>query len=631
MCLRLNGWLLVFLLTALVAGCSRESTPPADTAKAAVPAAEPADSSPEFSNLLPVIGGRAGYAGAESCRECHQDQHASWHRSYHRTMTQLAAPAATAAQFNGVVLTNNGTRFRLSQQSNELWVRMEKLVADAGNQLADDGLDVRLSLVTGSHHMQVFWVPNGAGNCQVGFPFTWLIPEARWVPRGSTFLRPPDTLHQSETWNIVCARCHSTAPEPHLDKVNRRFDTRVAEMGISCEACHGPAERHVAFEQTARRENHDTKGMTNHAIIHPEKLDPRRASQICGFCHSMKWYDNAEGWSQDGFRYRPGDDLEATTPIIRPRQLEQQPWLKKVLAANTNLLNEFFWRDGMVRVSGREYNGLLESPCYRGGKFSCLSCHSLHSSEPDDQLAKNRTDNRACIQCHERFREPAQVTAHTHHAGGSSGSECYNCHMPHTTYGVLSAIRSHEISSPKVEDELTTGRPNACNLCHLDRPLQWTAQQLEKWYRQPLPPLDPEQTDVADSVRLALSGNAGQRILMAWHLGWQPAHDASGPTWKTPVLAQLLEDPYAAVRCVAERSLRQLGVGIPSGYDYSTHPGSIPVRNLIWQQWWQTNSVPAGSPKLPVGLLPAGDVAEMARQFAHRSENQDRQPLRLRE
>ena len=42
-----------------------------------------------------------------------------------------------------------------------------------------------------------------------------------------------------------------------------------------------------------------------------------------------------------------------------------------------------------------------------------------------------------------------KLTAHTHHVDGSSGSNCLNCHMPHTTYGVLKAIRSHEISSPK--------------------------------------------------------------------------------------------------------------------------------------------------------------------------------------
>ena len=32
--------------------------------------------------------------------------------------------------------------------------------------------------------------------------------------------------------------------------------------------------------------------------------------------------------------------------------------------------------------------------------------------------------------------------------------------MPHTTYGVLKAIRSHEISSPAVETEIDTGRPS---------------------------------------------------------------------------------------------------------------------------------------------------------------------------
>jgi hypothetical protein len=102
--------------------------------------------------------------------------------------------------------------------------------------------------------MQVFWLPNGMGNCQIGFPFTWLIPEQRWVPRNSTFLRPPDAQHRAETWNIVCSRCHSTAPEPHLNRQERTFATQVAEFGISCEACHGPAERHVALERDRRKQ-----------------------------------------------------------------------------------------------------------------------------------------------------------------------------------------------------------------------------------------------------------------------------------------------------------------------------------------------------------------------------------------
>ena len=32
-----------------------------------------------------------------------------------------------------------------------------------------------------------------------------------------------------------------------------------------------------------------------------------------------------------------------------------------------------FWKDGMIRVTGREANGVMSSPCYQGGQFSCLS------------------------------------------------------------------------------------------------------------------------------------------------------------------------------------------------------------------------------------------------------------------
>src|SRR5439155_19675930 len=185
-------------------------------------------------------------------------------------------------------------------------------------------------------------------------------------------------------------------------------------------------------------------------IVHPKKITPVRAAQICGFCHSMKWFDRSEAWPRLGFRYRPGDDLEQTTPIIRPSRVEAVPALTDYLARNPDLLRDFFWSDGMIRVSGREYNGLIESPCYKGGKFSCLSCHSLHESEPNEQLARNRMGNEACTQCHEGFREEPQLLAHTHHRAGSSGNECYNCHMPFTTYRVLKAIRRHQISNRSV-------------------------------------------------------------------------------------------------------------------------------------------------------------------------------------
>jgi predicted CXXCH cytochrome family protein len=585
----------------------------------------------EFVASIPRVGGPEGYVGSASCKKCHEEQFASWHRSYHRTMTQFADGEAVKADFNNVVLTNENTRFTLMKRGDEHWMRAEPI--DVPGKDRPIPIELRMGLVTGSHHMQVFWVPEGHGNMQIGFPFTWLIPERRWVPRNSTFIRPPDLQHRPEVWNLVCSRCHTTGVEPHANMVERRVETRVAELGISCEACHGPGKRHVDLQSASG----GPKALEPGEIIHPKEIDPIRASQICGFCHSMKWISDAENWREGGFRFRPGDDLENTTPVIRPSQVDSIPRLRDYLARNPELLNDFFWPDGMIRVSGREYNGLIESPCYKGGKFSCLSCHSLHESEPDDQLAARGKGNNACLQCHDKYQDTSAVAAHTHHPVESTGSECYNCHMPHTTYGVLKAIRSHEISSPRIADELTSGRPNACNLCHLDRTLEWSAKHLADWYQQEKPALPTEATNIARSVYLALAGDAGQRVIVAWHLGWEPALAASGKDWPGYILAQLLDDSYAAVRCVAERSLRNFpGVNLPD-FDFTAQPDQRrPVREKVWAKIQNSRQPRLDRPDLGMSraealLLSPHDLVTQRNVFDRWVGSRNHRPLRLRE
>ncbi|MCC6234208.1 MAG: hypothetical protein IT580_16310, partial [Verrucomicrobiales bacterium] len=98
--------------------------------------------------------------------------------------------------------------------------------------------------------------------------------------------------------------------------------------------------------------------------------------------------------------------------------------------------------------------------------------------------------------------------------------------------------------------------PNACNLRHLDRSLGWTAGHLKAWYGQE-PPTDPRLArEESAAVIGLLSGDAGERILWAWHFGWEPARRVSGTDWMAPLLGRLWEDPYSAVRFVAHRSLR---------------------------------------------------------------------------
>ena len=100
--------------------------------------------------------------------------------------------------------------------------------------------------------------------------------------------------------------------------------------------------------------------------------------------------------------------------------------------------------------------------------------------------------------------------------------------MPYTSYGLLRSQRSHQISSPTVAATLETGRPNACNLCHLDKPLEWTSQYLEEWYGTPRAPLDQDQQRIAASVLWSISGDAGQRALAALEHGLVPSAGGLG-------------------------------------------------------------------------------------------------------
>ncbi len=531
-----------------------------------------------------------GYVTSDRCDACHPAEYASWHRSFHRTMTTLAGPDTFKAPQEPVTLRLDGEEYRLERRGEEMWVEVPAGDGGASTRASvssarQPGVWRRLALITGSHHMQVYWMAGDRGNLQDLFPFSWLLTEQRWVPTRDTFLRDPSKHSPAQHWNLNCIRCHATAGQPRPEDFGR-FDTRVGELGIACEACHGPADRHVASQHNPfRRFLEHRKGRSEPALVDPRSLSHQASAQVCGQCHGIKWIPAAEHYNENGFSFRPGDDLDRTTPLVRPSRLDLQPYLREPLRRKPAFLAEHYWADGEVRVSGREFNGLLDSPCYERGEMTCQSCHSMHRYEDaDDQLRAGGRGNDMCFTCHPKFR--ADLEAHTHHLAASSGSLCYNCHMPHTTYGLLKAIRSHRISSPNVNIDVRTGRPNGCNLCHLDQPLSWTAQYLNAWYRQPVPELSPEQAVRSAAVLAALRGDAGVRALMAWHLGWAPAQAASGTDWIAPILGQLLDDPYPAVRFIARRSLGSLPgfPGLP--YDFAPAPNErAPARPVVWTAW----------------------------------------------
>jgi predicted CXXCH cytochrome family protein len=578
----------------------------------------------EVRAVLPREGGPAGYVSSQSCQSCHPGQYETWHRTYHRTMTQYARRETVLGEFNGQSLSLLGRTYRPLHEGDDYWVEMEGPEPGGGTAPAvGAGGETRrveryrVGLLTGSHKMQVYWIasPHG-GNQQTVFPFAWLKDDRRWVPFHQTFLRDPEIAPQAAVWNLNCLQCHVTLGQPRPDARRHVLDTQTAELGIACEACHGPGAEHiVANANPIRRYTAHAAAHGDPTIVNPARLAPRRTSQACGQCHGIKWI--AEEWRTTGFSFRPGQDLAPATPIVQPSRLSEQPWLEGPLRKQPTYLQDHYWSDGMVRVSGREYNGLIESPCYRKGDLTCLSCHSLHQSDPDDQLAAGREGNQACLQCHASLA--ARVSEHTHHAAGSPGSLCYNCHMPYTTYGLLKGIRSHQITSPDIRATVATGRPDACSLCHLDRPIAWAASRLQEWYRVPAPDGFTEEQRTRSAAALwLLRGDAGQRALAAFAMGWGDAQRASGTGWLAPLLAETLTDPYSAVRYVGYRSLRTIPGFEGMDYDFvgSEAARSAAAAQVVarWSARASTGAAASASAAVFLdapGRLQAGEVARV--------------------
>jgi predicted CXXCH cytochrome family protein len=521
---------------------------------------------------LPKFGMTNAFVTSASCQTCHAPEYASWRKTYHRTMTQQALPENVVGRFDGSTVLSGGLPYRVFREGDAFWADMPDpdvmmYIVQGGRKLAFDEVPrKRLPVVmtTGSHHYQTYWVASPRYDRLLQtLPLVYLIADDQWIPREDAFLRGPhDTERFITQWNHHCIRCHSTGGKPGLEPTTGQLRTEVAELGISCEACHGPGVEHVRVH-TASGALHTAEKPSSAAdptIVNPARLDSRRSTHVCGLCHGVHLMreEFAMEFAHHGPQFRPGDDLEEKFHLIQHPRVEPTPLRLEELRKNPGFFAERWWDDGSLLAGGREFTGLAASACYTRGTMSCLSCHRMHGSDPNDQLRKGMDGPAACTQCHGGPKYTTDLQQHTHHPLDSEGSHCLNCHMPHTTYALLSAIRSHQIQSPHVRSSARHGVPNACNLCHLDQTLAWTQKHLVQWYGQTPVPLTAEQTNTSAALLWLLKGHAAQRVITAWHLGWKPAHQASGADWLAPFQAQLLADDYGVVRYVADHQLRKL-------------------------------------------------------------------------
>lgn|GEM_PF-65678 len=619
---------------------------------------------------------RPEFSSSSSCQACHPGEAASWHKSFHRTMTQPANAQTIRAPFAGQSFAYEGKRYSVMRDDDgKFFIDMPRL-STSGTSAADR-MRREVVMVTGSHHMQAYWISmetaltdveergrrqfntrcaschgenaeGGTADMLVGqrrlstelapkvqealfgrhgdtadagvdevgdegrhhevrdvslqqevlayvtrvqfdgrmmqFPLVYLLDDQRWIHEEDSFLQPPrepDALERpGDRWGFNCDECHSVGPSFGWIGDEVRARSSAVELGISCEACHGPGRAHIErYRDVSVRYAAAADEQERHAkddMVNPADLDHKLASHICAQCHA-----DLERSGAGYLPFLPGEDLDDMAYLMvfdSEDKAEWPEWIADLHDDEPDRVTGTAWPDGTVRVAGRMYNGMALSGCTTRGTMGCTSCHSMHHAEDvDDQLLPEATRIRhadgtvdetptdaLCVQCHER--EANMGEQHTHHPLTSSGSRCLNCHMPQTTYGLLTAMRSHRVDSPRAKPFAPTRRPQACALCHLDQTQAALGAKLTEWYGQPEVALDDDDKRLANGVRMVLEGDAVVRAVAAHHLGWPEAVEASRvdgkSTWRLPLFAELLDDDYVAVRQVAERSLKKSAPGL---------------------------------------------------------------------
>ncbi|MEO8482218.1 MAG: tetratricopeptide repeat protein [Acidobacteriota bacterium] len=415
----------------------------------------PASSSPASGPRADGVA--AAFVGSDACVTCHATQSQAWRTSQHAHAMAVASDATVLGQFTDSTFTYAGTTSSFYKRNKQFYVRTD----------GADGMPAEFEVTHtfGVYPLQQYLVPMPGGRLQA-LSIAWdARPKAaggqRWFHLYPTErIGAKDPLHWTglrQNSNFMCADCHTTNLKKGYDADARRFGTTWTELGVGCEACHGPGSAHVSLMGasgasgapaglglTARLdERKNVAWTTDVSTGAPVRSLPRtseREIDVCARCHARR--------SQ-----------------LTDAAIAGQPFADNFRA--TLLEPAIFRPDGQPLDEVYNYAAFAQSKMHAKG-VTCSDCHDPHSG------TLRAAGNSTCTRCHQSAR--FDVSAHTMHAAGTPAAACATCHMPVSTYMVIDPRHDHSFRIPRPDRTASLGVPNVCtSACHAGKSPAWAS------------------------------------------------------------------------------------------------------------------------------------------------------------
>lgn len=437
----------------------------------------------------------ADFVGAEACAECHAAEYAAWRGSTHGRAGGAPGKGVVIARFNGAPIrfrdatvvprvTPQGAYQFVVTQPGRLRAEFTVTGVIGGGHMVGGGTQGFVaSQADGTVRFLPFdfsraagaWFCNTIGRGNKGWAL--ITPD---LPLEACVDWPPQRVLGTDNRFSNCQECHGSQIELSYDAQAKGYETRYKDLRINCESCHGPGRRHIALARAGALDTASDIGLRPlTTLTKDQSLD------VCFQCHALKDV-LAPG-------YLPGDSLLAHY-ALGLEALGERPWLP----------------DGRVRTFAYQANHRF-SDCYLHGSMTCTDCHDPHSQRYRDiwdRPLPGRFDDGQCTDCH--ASKATNVSAHTHHAANSPGSNCVACHMPYLQQPELGhAVRytrsDHTIAIPRPAFDAAEGIDGACRQCHRDKSVDELQRAARAWWGEvkPQSPLIVALSGLSDTTSFA--------------------------------------------------------------------------------------------------------------------------------
>jgi len=409
----------------------------------------------EQSAISPETLKNATYVGSAACASCHKENHQGWKETWHANMFREFTSAIVTADFNNVETTYTDVEIdgpdktkvkvspaiKLHREGDVFSFTLIDKDDPANNQT------YKIAYVFGGNWNQHFEAK--VGDAYYPTPMRWVVEDKQWITKpfnafwwiadGTPDGRPkkPEEMPKAKTGDANCDGCHTTGFSVKKNQDNGRWEGSKVELGIGCEACHGPGSVHVTTKN---------KG----DIINPVKLNAIQQNQVCGQCHSRVTNKDEKDLSYP-LGFKPGDsDLD-----------------QRVTYWNYTSNPKNFWANEFSSKNRQQYHDVQFGTHTKAG-VTCVTCHDTHSTQKDNaQLRAEK--NALCAQCHqinaEMYKDSAMAKADT---------GCTDCHMAkiaNRSYPTAKNKKHWDASShtfavimPQKADELKM--QSSCDTCH---------------------------------------------------------------------------------------------------------------------------------------------------------------------